>query len=194
MALAVDLFCGLRQAKLCRRANLFVEQLVTRRTKYPDHIGTTVRHKPPCAIALVARPVRDLNDPTLAASFAGFRQIWIPPTQPLSDPVLVRAPRVVNFLHVGFALVKSAALHLGTLGGASCGAITLVAVRRRNAEVRAADSTVTSGGGYVALLAAPPSADTALTLRRAVKLVRALSLKSGVTIDAKQIVHGGVMP
>lgn len=192
---AIDLFCGLgRKPQLGWRANALVQELVTGRTEYPNHLAATVGHQAPGTVALVPRPMRNLQDARLSASLAGSRKVRILATEPLLRSVRVRTARVVDFLDAGFAFVKSAALCLRALGRACGGAIALVAIGRRDAEVFAAHTTVATGGSYVVLLATSAPTNARLTFRGAVEFVRALGLKCGAAIDTKQIVHGGIMP
>lgn len=73
--LAIDLFCGLFQPKFDLRANAAIKKFVACRAKNPDHVRLRVRNKPPSAVALMRRTVRDLKNACFSARLAGARHI-----------------------------------------------------------------------------------------------------------------------
>ncbi len=68
--LAIDLFCGLRDAELAGRANLTVKQLVACRAEYPEHVPLRVAHQPTSAIAPELWAMGNFHDASLSAGFA----------------------------------------------------------------------------------------------------------------------------
>lgn len=192
--LAIDLYCGLAQSKFCRRAYLLVEQLVTRRAKYPNHMALAVGHHPPSTVAFMSGTMRDLKHPSFATSLAGLWKIRIFAAQSLKRTVPIWTPRIVNFLDAGLPFVKCLALHFRGCRGAIGRAIALIAVWRRYVEARTAYPAITSGYRNVGLLPSPPTSRACLTSERAIAFIRPLRLKLCAAIDAKQVVHAGYMP
>lgn len=187
--LAHDLFCGLDQTEFGRRTYPLVEQLVACRAEHPEHMALAVRHEAPSTIAFMSRPMRNLKHPILRTRFARSREVRVFSAQSLKRPILVRTVRVIDLLNVRLTLVVGAPLLFGRSRCAADRAISLVAVGRRDIEAGAANPTISTGLRDVALLASSAAPDAALTLTRAIKLVRSLGLKRVCTLSAKQIVH-----
>ena len=187
--LAIDLFCGLLEPELRWGADALVEKLVACRAQNPDHMPLAVRHKSPSAVALKAGPVSDFDNSRFATRFAHNRYIRIAAPQALKSNVSIRASRVIFALRVGFCFVERLTLRLSCFCCADFRAIALIAVRRRNIEMRTAYAAVASFLCYVILLAAPQPTSAALAFDRTIKLIGTLGFKIAAAIIAGKIVH-----
>lgn len=179
----------LRQPKFGWRGYTLVQQLVTRRAEYPDHVPLAVRHKSPSAVSLVAGTVSDFQYACLATGFAPQWQVGIFPAEALKRAVFVWSARIVDRLLVRLSLMKGAPLRFRSHCRALRRAIALIAVRRPYVEVRVADSAFPAVSGYVGLFspATPPGLPRAPG--RAIQLVRANCLELSRAIGAKQVMH-----
>lgn len=180
MPLAIDLYCGLLQAEFRWRANSFVQQLMARRAKHPNHVPLAIGHYAPAPLSLKARFMREFNNARLATGLACGWQIWMLSTHAGDNAtVFVRTTRVVDLLDAWILSMKRAALNLGRFGRATIGAIPLIAVRGRDVKVLSANSTIPPRLRFVRLFATSQTALARLATKRAIAFVRALRFESG---------------
>lgn len=188
--LAIDLFCGLSEPELCWGANMLVDKFVTRRTKNPDHVALAIRHEAPCAIAFEPGLMCDFNYSVFTTCFARRWKIWIAPLQSFQSNISIGTPGIIFTLLAWFLLMKRLPLCFSGTRGACLRAIALVTVRRLNAEVRAADTAITTILRNIGLFATAQSSSAALASGRAITFIRTFGLKCLGTFDAENIVHG----
>lgn len=188
--LAIDLFCGLsRKPQFVRRANPPVEQLVTGWAENPDHLTQAVGHQPPSPIAFMPRAMRNLQHPAFATGFAASREIGIFTAQTFDRTILVGAARIVDLLNIRLSLVESAALFLGRMCGAWRRAVSLIAVRRRNAEMLATDTAISAKISRPLVRALSDARRPSGAIDTAPLFVGPNRLKLSGAKSAKQIIH-----
>lgn len=187
--LAIDLFCGLSQPEFIGSAYLFVDKLVARWAKNPDHVPLAIRHDPPSAVAFMAGPVRYLQNPAFSACLARLRDVRVFSAQPLKRSIFVWAPRIVDFLEVWFPFVERSALLFCCNSPALSRAISLVAVWPFDRETVSADRTVAAGFRDIGLFAAPKPPSAALARGGAISLVWPFRMELAAAFGAKQIIH-----
>lgn len=145
--LAIDLFCGLFQAKFFGRGNAFVQQFVTSGTENPEHVTLRISDASPCPISPEVRLVRYFHNPTFAARFTGVRNVLVAPPKAIED-------RVCAITRLALLLVKRAAFLILPASPETAKlsrspsrtyirAIALIGIRWRDGKVRAASLAVT---------------------------------------------------
>lgn len=186
---AIDLFCGLFQAKFGWRADALIKQFVACRAKNPKHLALAVGHKAPSPVAFISWAMRYLKDATFWACFTRCRKIGIFSAQSLKRPVFVGSARVVDLLNTRLSLMETAPLLLCGFPRTLFRAVAFIAVGRWNLEMRTAHPAVTASFRDVGLLSSAPSSRATLTGRRAIEFIRALGFESTCAFDARKIVH-----
>lgn len=192
--LAIDLFCGLLQAKLDRRADAPVNQLVTRRAENPEHVSLGVARECPRAVPTEFRLVRDLQDARLTARLARGRNVRIPATHPVELGVPVWTPRIVGPLSGGISTRPNAPKLPRGLTGAVLGAIPAIGAGRHDLEVRSAAGAVLPPSRHVGLFSPPPASRAPRAGRRAIELVRPYGDEVCGAFATGQFVHGEAVP
>lgn len=176
--LCIDLFCGLGllvEPELFRRADAFVEQLVTGGAKNPDHVRAAVLHFPTLAIASEFRTVREFNNSAFTAGLASAWNFRVTATESNNQASVFEFPtRIVNLLHSWVFAVKRAALFTTGLLSTLTGAVAAVCGRRRYVEMPSAYPAVSTRFGDIGLFMASDSSYPRLAAIRAVALIRAL--------------------
>jgi hypothetical protein len=145
--LAIDLYCGLdlSEAEFLLRAYAAIKQLVTGRTKNPDHMRLRIGGESPSTITFVRRAMSDLQYPSLSARLTGTRHIRPSPREPVERHVLeISLLLIERATLLVFACRPKAAKLARRLVGASRRAISLVRVGRRDVKVLAAFFAIAS--------------------------------------------------
>jgi hypothetical protein len=172
--LAIDLFCGLGsgQPEFRLRADFLVEELVTRRTENPNHVGLRVFHFPECALSSVLWAVGEFNDSALAAGLASLGKVRIFTTHSNDNTgVLVFASAVVDLLDRWILAVEGSPRFFSRLPRAIIRAVTSIAVGPIDLKVLPADAAILSVASLVGLLKSPKSSCAGLTSERTVAFV-----------------------
>jgi len=156
--LAIDLFCGLIEAKLSHCANASIKQFVACRAENPNHVALTILHLAACIHTPVFRSMSNLQHSIFPARFAGSGQIRILPVQPFKNCSSSCSPSVVDLLDVRFSGMKRASLPLARFLSAFIGAVPSIGSWRNYLEVLIADGTVSSRCSRIGLF--KPSAPT----------------------------------
>lgn len=190
--LAIDLFCGLFQAKFFSRTDASIKQLVARGAQYPNHVWLSVFRQSPRPVALKFRPVCDFENAAFTARLACFWHVWISALKPIESYVLVFA---LGFIGRPALFVFSSRPYLSqvtsSLNRAFVRTISLVAVRWRDAEMRAATSAIAAKISGAFPLSTPRSSGSSSTIAAAPFLIRSDCLEWLGTLPTKQIIHGG---
>lgn len=192
--LAIDLFCGLLQAKRLLAANAVVQKLVACRAKNPEHVPLRVGHEAVCPAPLEAWLVGDLYNSAFAARLTCRRQIRVLSTKARETRVPVRSPRVVSSLRFRMTAMKHPSLSPRSFARAILRAVSPISVGWCDGEVLATACTVSPRSRDVALLTSAPATGASLAWRGAIELVRPLSDELFAAVGAKQIVHKAFMP
>lgn len=177
--IAIDLFCGLFQAKLLWRGDAFVQNFMACRAQNPNHMALAIGHQAPTPFPFVARAVCHLDNATFSACFARAREVGVFSSESSGYSVLIWTARVVDFLNFWILAMKGAALNFCRLSSAYIRAIALVAVRRRNVEVLSADAAIAPQLSDVRLFAPTKPSLAGLAAIRAIALIGAFRLKCG---------------
>lgn len=187
--LAIDLYCGLSQAKFGLSAYTAIKELVACRAEYPDHVPLAVFHHAPCALSFKAGAVRNLYNSVFAASFALSRKVRIFSLKALKTAVLIRSHGIVDFLDIRLSFMKGPALRPRNFASALLGAISLVCVGGCDREVCATLAAIAAvfSGSFV--LPAPDPSSPLRTVATAPFLVWSYCLEWLGTLAAKQIIH-----
>lgn len=192
--LAIDLFCGLYEAKFLSRANAAIEELVAGRAQNPDHVPLGIGDDAPSAVSLKFWLVGNLKYPRLATAFTCCWKVWIAPSEPTDHGVFEGPSRVVDFPEARLAPHEISPLPARRFARAVFRAISAVRAGRRNLEVLAALKAVSALLRHVALFQATATPGAGLARRRAVALVWPHRLELSPAGGAKQIVHCGAIP
>lgn len=203
--LAIDLFYGLQQAfpqpELLRRQNATVEQGVTRRAQYPEHVPLSCFARAPSTVASELRLVRDIKHACLAAAFAGAWHVRMLSAKPFDNALSLSGPRVFMLMPMPHPTVvvvvspeKLRSRFDRALTRAVVTAIASVCARWGNIKMLAASKAVTPSLGRVRLLAPAPSPGALRACLRAIQLIWPDGLECCSTVPTKQIVHLVIMP
>lgn len=191
-ARAIDLFCGLRQTKFCRRADLPVEQLVTCRAKNPDHMPLHVCDSAPRTISLEIRLMCDLYNASLAASLARRRQVWISTPNAADDTVLASLCFIDRTTFLVLAAGPHAPKFARRFDRTSDRAVPLIGAGRNNLKARSAPTQ--SALLCRALVFVATNAASALcAIIAAPFFVRTLRREGLLAQPTRQIVHGDIV-
>ena len=159
--LAIDLFCGLFQAKFLLRANAAVKKLVAGGAQNPNHVGLCVRNEPPCAVTFMRRAMGYLKNTNFATGLAGARHFRPPASEPVECCVFELPLLFIEWPPL-FVFSPSPLTPQFTRSpiGALDGAIALVSAWRRDQKMRAALGAVSSffRGALVLVAANAPRA------------------------------------
>jgi hypothetical protein len=89
--LAIDLYCGLRQAEFFPRADSAIKEFVACGADDPDHMSLRIGDDSPCPISLEFGPVSNFKDAGFAACLARIRQVRISTSKSTDDRILKRS-------------------------------------------------------------------------------------------------------
>ena len=192
--LAVDLCCGLRQAEFFLRAYAAVQELMTGRTEYPEHMPSQICGNTPRAIALVRRPVSYLKNSRLATGFARSGNVRVSATEPSKHRVPAFSLRlIVGTPFLVFAARPQPTQFTRRRHRARGAAIATVCAWRNNLEMGPAPTTQATvfRSAFMLLAANPASALRAVAA--APLLVGALRAERLIAESASQVMHGYII-
>jgi hypothetical protein len=190
--LAIDLYCGVCQAKFSLRANASVQEFVTGGAQYPEHARLRISNDAPRTISLELWTVGDLKNAPLSTGLARLRQIAAPARQAIEHCVPERSVSIVERLLSWMAAHPNPAVIARGLAGAIVRTISAVRAGGPDDEGRPTSAAL-GRRNFVRLLSAPDAPGSTLATGGAVALIWAPRLKICGTFSANEIIHGGAI-
>jgi hypothetical protein len=187
--LAIDLYCGLRQAEFFPRADSAIKEFVACGADDPDHMSLRIGDDSPCPISLEFGPVSNFKDAGFAACLARIRQVRISTSKSTDDRILKRSFGIIDLSKSRLAAHKFTTLLARRLSGTIFGTISAISAGRHDFKVLPATKTIAASLGDIALFSSSPAARLSLAFGRAISLIWTLCLEGVGTNGAKQIIH-----
>lgn len=173
--LAIDLFCGLFQAKILLGAYTPVKQLMARWTQYPNHVPLGIASQSPCAVALKFWSMCDFKNTIFAARFTCLWHCWISAFKAIERYILKLSRCLIGW---SADLILPSIPDLSKLScrfnGTLIGAISLVTIRLYNIKMITTPYTISADQGDIRLFSSSYAPDLTLASERAIYLVRSL--------------------
>lgn len=192
--IVIDLCCGLSQPKFLARTYSAIEQLVTRRAQYPNHVGLGVLRQPPRAVSLKLWAVCDFKNAVFSARLARLWHIGISALQSIKGDILKLAVDLIN--RPPFFVFSSSPHFFQFSSGLSrafARTIPLIAIWRLYRKMRSAATAVAASFCSSFMLKSSNPARALGTIIAAPFLIRSDSLEGLEALSAKQIVHSAVI-